>query len=416
MQYDIVVIGSGPGGNNAAWTAAKLGKKVLIIEKDEVGGVCLNRGCMPTKALIASAEVYLKAKRADEFGIKAENVSFEWKKIIERKNSIVQKLRKSLDYMFKTAGIDVVKGVGTIIEPGIVSIAGANHDLPITVKSPAIIISTGSDNKRLPGFETAITSDEALNLEELPKSITIIGSGAIGMEFACIFNTFGVEVTVIEVMPQILPGIDEEISKSLEQILKRKGIKILTNTKFDTDAVQHNFVAIGRSFNKIDVNERLQTKDKGIYAVGDVTGISMYAHSAAMQGIVAARNICGIESKMDYSAVPSCVFSIPEVASAGLTENQAKEKGIKVKVAKENLAAIGKYTVLGEREGFIKMVAEKKSGKIVGCQIIGHGATDLIAEAGAAIRNNLTAEDLAKTIHAHPTLPEAIWEAAKGVI
>jgi dihydrolipoamide dehydrogenase len=224
-------------------------------------------------------------------------------------------------------------------------------------------------------------------------------------------------------MPQILPGIDEEISKSLEQTLKRNGIKIKTNTEFDAGVVQthcnasvQHLIAVGRTFTRIDVNERLQTKDKGIYAVGDVTGVSAYAHSAAMQGIVAAKNICGIDAKMDYSAMPSCVFSSPEVATVGLCEKQANEKGIDVKVAKENFAAVGKFMTIGEREGFIKLVAEKSSGKLLGCQIIGHGATDLIAEAGLAIKNGLTAEDIVKTIHAHPTLPEAIWEAAGDLL
>ena len=419
-EYDLIVIGSGPGGNNAAWTAAKLGKKVLIVEKDEVGGICLNRGCMPTKALVASAELFSKAKRASEFGLKIDNPSFEWKDIIERKNRIVQKLRKGLEFSFRNLGIDVIKGTGTIIEPGTVSIVVAIHESPAIIKSPNIIISTGSENKRLPGFDSAITSDEALNLTELSKSMTIIGSGAIGIEFACIFNTFGVEVTVIEMMPQILPGIDEEISKSLEQILKRKGIKIKTGIKFDTGPLPPDpgliLTAVGRTFNKIDVNKRLQTKDKGVYAVGDITGVSAYAHSAAMQGVVAAKNICGIDSLMDYSAMPACVFASPEVATVGLSEKQAKEKGIDIKVSKENFAAIGKFMTLGEREGFIKIVAEKNSGKILGCHIIGHGATDLIAEAGLAIKNSLTAEDITKTIHAHPTLPEAIWEAAGGII
>lgn len=419
-EYDLIVIGSGPGGNNAAWTAAKLGKKVLIVEKDEVGGVCLNRGCMPTKAIVASAELFSNAKRAVDFGLKIENPSFEWKDIIERKNRIVQKLRKGLEFSFKNLGIDVIKGTGTITQPGTVSIVvvGANGRLPTIVKSPAIIISTGSENKRLPGFDNAITSDEALNLTELPKSITIIGSGAIGIEFACIFNTFGVDVAVIEMMPQILPGIDEEISKSLEQILKRKGIKIQTNTNAGTvpslRSADPIFTAIGRTFKRIDVNERLQTKDKGVYAVGDVTGVSAYAHSAAMQGIVAAKNICGIDAKMDYSAMPACVFASPEVATVGLSEKQAKEKDLDIKISKENFAAIGKFMTLGEREGFIKIVADKRSGKIIGCQIIGRGATDLIAEAGLAIKNGLTAEDISKTIHAHPTLPESIWEAANN--
>ena len=435
-EYDLIVIGSGPGGNNAAWTAAKLGKKVLIVEKDEVGGICLNRGCMPTKAIVASAELFSNAKRAGKFGLKIENPSFEWKDIIERKNRIVQKLRKGLEFSFKNLGIDVIKGIGHIKEPGCVEIDPL-CGLPLgkgetesrsdrdgrggmRISAAAIIISTGSENKRIPGLDNAITSDEALNLPELPKSITIIGSGAIGIEFACIFNTFGVDVTVIEMMPQILPGMDEEISKSLEQILKRKGIKIQTNTKFDTGPLTLDpgpiLSAIGRTFKKIEVNERLQTKDKGVYAVGDVTGVSTYAHSAAMQGIVAAKNICGIDAVMDYSAMPACVFASPEVATVGLSEKQAKEKGLDIKVSKENFAAVGKFMTLGEREGFIKIIADKKSGKLIGCQIIGHGATDLIAEAGLAIKNGLTAEDISKTIHAHPTLPEAIWEAAGGLL
>ncbi len=419
-EYDLIVIGSGPGGNNAAWTAASLGKKVLIVEKDEVGGICLNRGCMPTKSLVASAQLFSNAKRAVEFGLKIDSPSFEWKDIMERKNRIVHKLRKGLEFSFKKLGIDVVKGTGTITQPGTVSIVGAIHESPIIVKSHAIVISTGSENKHLPGFDNAITSDEALNLTELPKSIAMIGSGAIGIEFACIFNAFGVDVTVIEMMPQILPGMDEEISKLLEQILKRKGIKIQTNTRAGTVpglwSTVPVFSAIGRTFKRIEVNERLQTKDKGVYAVGDVTGVSAYAHSAAMQGIVAAKNICGIDAVMDYSAIPACVFSSPEVATVGLSQKQAKESGLEAKVSRVDLAAVGKYATISEREGFVKLVAERSSGRLLGCQMIGHGATDLIAEATLAIKNGLSAKDLVDTVHAHPTLPEAIWEAAGGLL
>jgi dihydrolipoamide dehydrogenase len=317
-----------------------------------------------------------------------------------------------VEYLFKTNGIDVIKGEGKISGPGNVIVNGTLYS------AENIIIGTGSIPKVPKGFENCITSDGALELKELPEKITIIGSGAVGIEFACIFNSFGVEVTIIEMLPRILPGMDKEISSTLEQILKRKGIEIKTNSSFPPGPWplvpgpwSPVLLAIGRQIEKIEVNGKMETKDKGIYAVGDVTGLSMYAHSAAMQGIVAAKNICGQEAEMDYGAVPVCVFSFPEAASVGITEEQAAAKGIEVKTGKVNLAAIGKYTTLSEREGFIKVVVDKGTNKLIGCQIIGHGATDLIAEAGLAVRNGLTVEDIRKTIHAHPTLPEAVWEA-----
>lgn len=414
-DFDIVVIGSGPGGYTAAVRAAKLGKKVAVIEKDEIGGVCLNKGCIPTKALIESARLYSRIKRAKEFGINAGAPSFDWKAVLERRNNIVIKLRKGLEYLFRTNNIEFIKGKAKVLSPGEMKIELPDGTTK-TITCTDLIISTGSNGSKPAGFESSVTSDDLLEIPEIPKKLSIVGAGAVGIEFGYIFNAFGTEVSICEMLPRVLPEMDEDISKALERSLVRKGINIETGVKAvpierTTDNLQ---LTTGRKSNNIAVDERMRTKDKGIYAIGDITGKANYAHVAEMQGIVAAENICGMDSKMDYSAVPSCVFCEPEVSAVGITEKEAGDKGMEITVSKYNFAALGKAAAMSEPEGFAKLISGKKSGKILGCHIIGAGAGDLIAEATLAVRKGLTVKDLAGTIHAHPTLPEILWEAARG--
>jgi len=413
-QFDLVIIGSGPGGCTAALEAAKRGKKAAVVEKDELGGVCLNRGCIPTKAIISCTKLYSKIKRASDFGLSVKDLSFDWGSIIKRKDEAVGRIRKGLEFSFSKNNIQVIKGIGSVKEKGLVEVQSGDGKL-IELKCSNIIIATGTEASKPKGFENAMTSDDALSMKELPKEINIIGAGAVGIEFACIFNALGVKVSVIEMMPQILPGADEEIAKALQQNLTRKGINIQLNLKIDSSlpVPSPQSLVTGRKFEKIPVNNKMQTKDPAVYAIGDVTGTSMYAHSAMMQGIAAVKNICGENAEMDYNAVPSCIFSDPETASVGLTEQEAKEKGLDIKIGKFNFAALGRSTASGEREGFVKLIADAKTGKILGGHIIGNEATNLIQEIVVAVRKGLTAKDIAETIHAHPTLPEAVWEAAR---
>lgn len=414
--FDIIIIGSGPGGQTAALEAAKRGKSVAIVEKEALGGICLNSGCIPTKAIISCTKLYSKMKRASDFGLSAKDCSFDWGNIIKRKNEAVSRIRKGLEFTFSKKNIRVFKGVGINKEKGLVEVK-AGDGKTIEMQCSNIIIATGTQAAKPKGFENAKTSDDALSLNELPKEINIIGAGAVGIEFACIFNALGVKVCVIEMMPQILPGTDEEVAKALQSMLSRKGIDFKLNTSVAPGSLAPGpwSLVTGRKFDKIPVNARMQTKDTAVYAIGDITGISMYAHSAMMEGIVAVKNICCESAEMDYNAVPACIFSDPEIASAGLTEQDAKEKGLNIKIGKFNFAALGRSTASGEREGFVKLITDAKTGKILGGNIIGEEATNLVQEIVIAVRKGLTAKDLAETIHAHPTLPEAVWEAAREI-
>ncbi len=406
--FDIIIIGSGPGGYTAAVELAKHGKSVAVIEKDEIGGVCLNTGCIPTKTIIESARLYSKTKSSETFGITTENTSYDWPKILQRKDKVIFKLRKGIEYLFKINKVTFIKGTATIKEPGIVTVD--NTDV---IKCSNIIIATGSRTKAIKGFENALTSEQLLSITAVPKKLTIIGAGPIGIEFASIFSSFGTEVTVYEMENSILPSEDEDISKAAKQIFSRRGINIIAGNKVDPSEVDISncLVSSGRQTDMIIVNSRMQTNEKGIYAIGDATGILNYAHVASMQGIIAAKSICGTDIIMDYSAVPSCVFSDPEIASVGLTEKQAQEKGINYKTSKYNFAALGKSNASSEIEGFVKVIADKETDKLIGCHIIGSNASNLIGEAALAIKNGLTSKNIAETIHSHPTLPEAFWEA-----
>lgn len=409
-KFDIAVIGSGPGGIAAALRAASLGRKVAVIEKGELGGVCLNTGCIPTKALIASVSLLSTVKKAADLGISLKEPKIEWDKVLERKNRVISKLRKGIELSFRRSGIEVINGTGAVKGPGAVS-TGSDE-----ISCGKIIIATGTEKQLLPGFKNALTSDEVLEIKEIPSSMAVIGGGAVGVEFASIFAALGTTVTIYEMLPSILPGTDTDISLELTRSLEKNGITVLAGAAAESEKIGSDVVlSTGRRFKKIEVDRTMETEEKGIYAVGDVTGIANYAHTATMQGITAADNACGIKREMDYTAVPSCVFTDPEVASVGMTQQAAEGAGIDIAASKFPFAALGRSACTGDLRGFVKLIAEKKTGTVIGCHIIGQHASDMIQEAVTAVRHKMTAADLSNTIHAHPTLPEGVWEAARAL-
>jgi dihydrolipoamide dehydrogenase len=454
-EIDVAIIGGGPGGYVAAIKAAHLGLKAVLIEKDKLGGVCLNRGCIPTKALVSTAELLNQLQKAKEFGIQVKEYSFDFPAIMKRKEMIAQRLSSGVGQLMKANQIRVIQGEGNILEPGVVEVINIEGKKEL-IKTENIIIATGSSVMKIPipGLENegVIDSDGALSLSELPTRMIIIGGGVIGIEFAGIFKAMGVEVTVVEMLPRILLPIDEEISNRLTFILKRQGIKILTNSKVEgIEKTNQNLevlisnpegkqrletekvlLAAGRvpDFGNINVqklgielegraikvDQKMRTNIPGIYAVGDVVGKIMLAHVAFREGIVAVENISGKEVLMDYKVVPNCVFSLPEVASVGLTEEEARKKYDQIKVSKFPYLANGKALGMGETEGMVKIIADSDTSELSGLHILGAHASDLIAEGTLALSMEATAEEIVNTIHAHPTLAETIAEAAEGII
>ena len=448
-KFDVTVIGSGPGGYVAAIKAAQLGEKVAIIEKDSHGGTCLNRGCIPTKALVASADAYQRVNNAEEFGVSAKKVSFNWEKISSRKDNVVKKLRNGIGALLKSNKIEIIKGEAKLKSRHEIEVSsGKNKEI---IKSKKIILATGSEPAK-PGFfpfdgKKVLDSTDLLKITKLPKSIIIVGGGVIGCEFANILNTFSVKVTVVEMLDRLLPLEDKDISKAVTKKFKDAGIDVITgvaieNIKITANGVggkiqgkplsaQMMLVGVGRALNtknigledagvKLDkigaviVNERLQTSVANIYAIGDITNKMQLAHVASAQGIVAAINAAGGMEKMDYRVVPNCIFTIPEIGTVGMTEAEAKEAG-DIKVGKFYYAGLGKALAAGEPEGFYKIIADAKTDEILGVQVYGAHATDIIAEAAVAMKLESTAEELGKTIHAHPTLAEGVMEAAHAL-
>lgn len=452
MTYNAVVIGGGPGGYVAAIRIAQLGGKVAVVEKEKLGGTCLNRGCIPTKALIAAVEKLKAVEDAAAFGIEVSSPKVNFDKVQARKEAVVEKLVSGINYLFKKNKVELISGTAKIKAPGVVEVV-ENNGNRLELQCANIVIATGSRPALIKGLgyngTTVITSEEALNLSEIPKSMLIIGAGVIGCEFAHIYGSLGTEITMLEAAPSILPNQDKEISRRMQTIFKKKKYSVKTNAVIKKVAevaggvqaelesgelltAEKALISIGRTLNtqnlgleeigiafgdkgEILVNEQMKTNIDGIYAIGDVVMKYQLAHVASAQGIVAAENIMGKEAKMDYKAVPSCIFTDPEIASVGVTEKQVKKLGIPVKTGKFNFMANGKALSMGEAEGFVKIIAHAETDEVLGVHIIGPHASDLIAEATLAVNNGLTVKELAATIHAHPTLAEAIMEACENV-
>jgi len=448
-MIDVAVIGAGPAGYVAAIRAAQLGATVSLIEKDEIGGVCLNRGCIPTKALLESANLLSKVGKAEKHGISVGTVSTDIRSMMQRKNGIVRRVVASTRRLIESYGIEIVEGTATITGSREVAVTTSSSAKKIEANN--IIIATGSEPASLrtqtSGRTRIFTSDEALALEDLPRSLLIVGGGAIGVEFACIFSILGTDVTLVEMMPQLLPGEEEEISSFLKYLLEEKGVKILTDarvTKIEekngeaavlvttndgekTITAEEILVAAGRvpktqglSLNdirvdergRIIVNERMETNIPHIYAIGDVVGRYMLAHAASAEAIVAAENVMGAAVEIDYRAVPRCVYTLPEVASVGLTEKQATMSGRQITVGRFSFSDNSRALTLSEDRGGIKVVADAKSGEILGIHMIGPEVSEMIHEAVLAVKLEATVDDVADMIHAHPTLSEALKEAA----
>ena len=448
--YDVVVLGAGPGGYVAALRAAQLGAKVCLIEKDVVGGTCLNRGCIPSKALIHSAALWKRTKEGGVFGVGASQWQFDWGKAQGRKKDVVNAQVKGVHTLLQAAKVEVKQGAGSLVDAKTAKVS-ANGSAE-TVTGKAIILASGSEPAGIPGVpidgERVLTSTEALQLSELPRTFLVVGGGVIGMEFASMLSSLGTQVTVVEMLPQILAMEDPMLVRILQGALQKLGVAFHVNTKVEkvetaasgvrveisggaTLEAERALIATGRSLNSrgiglehvgvktdrgaIQVNERMETTVSGIYAIGDVTGISLLAHAASMQGLVAAANATGGHATMDYSAIPNCIYTDPEIASVGLSEPKAKEQGRAIRVGRFNFAALGKAMCIGETAGMVKVVADAQTDKVLGVGIVGPHATDLIAEGVLAVRHGLTTHQVAETIHAHPTLPEAMGEAMHDV-
>ncbi|WP_273832972.1 dihydrolipoyl dehydrogenase [Guptibacillus sedimenti] len=463
-EYDLVIMGGGTGGYVAAIRASQLGLKTAIVEKRELGGTCLHRGCIPSKALLRSAEVYATAKHGEKFGVMAKEIALDFKKVQERKQGIVDQLHNGVKHLMKQGKIDVFEGFGRILGPsifspmpGTVSVEMNNGEENEMLIPKNVIIATGSKPRTLPGLEVdgeyVMTSDEALCMESLPSSIIIVGGGVIGIEWASMLVDFGVEVTVLEYADRIVPTEDKDISKEAHKLMKKKGIKLFTGAKVMGESLKKDqgvsiqaehegetktfsadkmLVSVGREANVkniglenttievdkgvIQTNEYFQTKESHIYAIGDVIGGMQLAHVASHEGITAVEHLADQDpDPINYTQVPSCIYSSPEMASVGLTESQAKEQGHNVKVGKFPFKAIGKALVFGESDGFVKIVADADNEDLLGVHMIGPHVTDMISEAGLAKVLDAASWEVAHTIHPHPTLSEAIGEAALAV-
>lgn len=464
QEYDLVILGGGTGGYVAAIRASQLGLKTAIVEKGKLGGTCLHKGCIPSKALLRSAEVYATAKNSETFGITVGEVTVNFTKVQERKEKIVEQLHKGVHHLMKQGKIDVYEGLGRILGPsifspmpGTISVEMNNGEENEMLLPKNVIVATGSRPRTLPGLEAdgqyVMTSDEALVMEELPKSIIIVGGGVIGIEWASMLADFGTEVTVIEYADRIVPTEDKEVSREMQRAMKKKGVKIITSAKVLSETLKKGdgvsigaevkgetkeffaeklLVSVGRQANVegiglenteielekgyLQTNEFFQTKESHIYAIGDVIGGLQLAHVASHEGIVAVEHIAGGNpDPIDYTLVSKCIYSSPEAASVGLTEDEAKEKGFEVKTGKFSFKAIGKALVYGESDGFVKIIADKETNDILGVHMIGPHVTDMISEAGLAKVLDATPWEVAHTIHPHPTLSEAIGEAALAV-
>ncbi|MCJ7739227.1 MAG: dihydrolipoyl dehydrogenase [Anaerolineae bacterium] len=454
--YDVTIIGAGPGGYVAAIRAAQLGLKVAIVEKENLGGVCLNWGCIPTKALLRNAEVVSLLGRGKEFGFSVSDVTVDYAAAVKRSRQVSSRLVKGIGGLMKKNDVDVVIGAAVLKSASEVEVtndAGEGQ----TLQTKNVIIATGARAFTIPAMEPdgekLLTSREAIVLDKLPASAVIIGAGPIGMEFAHIWSTYGVDVTVVEMLPRALPREDEEVSALIERAFRKRNVKVLTGTRLESvekdgdvvhvkvssdgeeqviDAgivlfamgVRANSQGLGLEAVGVETDRRgnilvdaeMRTNMAGVYAIGDVTGKLALAHVASAQGIVAAEVIAGVETvELDYEAMPACTYCQPQVASFGLTETEAKRRGHEVKVGQFPFRANGKALGLGEYDGFVKIVADVATGEILGASLIGPEVTELLPELVLARTAELTPEEIARTVHAHPTLSEALMEAAHGV-
>lgn len=453
-EFDVVVIGTGPGGYVAAIRASQLGLKTAVIEKRDLGGVCLNIGCIPTKALLKSAETFDTIKHAKSFGLSVDDVQVDFPAVIKRSRGVADKMSKGVQYLMKTNKIDVLKGKGILDGNGTVKIVDDSGKETESVKAKHIIIATGARPRELPNLKfdgkTIIHSENAMKLEKQPKNMVIVGAGAIGVEFAYFYHTIGTEVTLVELQDTILPVEDEEIGKELAKIYKKAGMKILTGSsvekvekkggslevtiktakgeeKVSTDVVlsavgvvgnvegiglEKAGVKVGKGSIKVNL-DTYETDAKGVYAIGDVIGAPWLAHKASHEAIVCVEKIAGLKpSSINYDNIPGCTYCVPQVASVGLTEKAAKEKGYEVKVGKFPFSASGKASAAGHPEGFVKVIFDAKYGEWLGCHMIGDGVTEMISEAVLGRDLETTGHEVIAAVHPHPTMSEAIMEAA----
>ncbi len=443
-------MGGGPAGYVAAIRASQLGGKVILIERDALGGTCLNRGCIPTKALLHSVEILESARGGKDYGISVGELTIDFAKMMSRKDAVVNTLVNGVQYLMRSNAIEVIKGTGKVISPTEVEVDGGQQGV---IKATRIVLAPGSIPSvvPIPGVDGSgvITSDGALRLSDIPQSLLVIGGGAIGVEFATIFAKLGTKVTIVEMLPQIIPTEDHELSMSLKRVLEKDEIKIFTSAqvsrieddpegdKLISVATEEGkqkltaelvLVAVGRKPNidglglarvgiktergSITVNDRMETNIPGIYAAGDAIGGVQLAHVAFAEGEVAVENALGKDSVIDYRVVPRCIYTMPEVAAVGLTEGQAREEGLNLKVGRFPFTANPKALILGQPNGFVKVLSDAESGEIFGIHIFGPQATELISEAALAIRMEATVSEISSTIHAHPTLSEAVRETA----
>jgi dihydrolipoamide dehydrogenase len=448
--YDVAVIGTGPGGYVAAIRAAQMGARVLAIEKNQVGGTCVNRGCIPTKSFLSDVKPFYRIKMSPVYGGR-NKLSLNLQKMIARKNQVVATMTKGVSTLFQSNGITLIPGTASFLDPRTISVL--HNRTRDTFSAKNFIVATGSRVANIPGVsidgKKVLSSDQILDIQTVPKELVIIGGGVIGVEFATIFNALGTQVTVLEMLPEIISTEDDEVVRGLKTLLERRGIRILTGTTVTgTSSIEGKvdvtfqdgsggtahllaekvLMAVGRApyteglgVETIDlemdgpfirVTGRMETSVDGVYAIGDVIGKMMLAHTASAEGIVAVENIMGKDRQIDYTRIPSCIYTFPEIASVGLKENEAREKGFDVKVGKFPYPYNGRAMAMGEPDGFVKIIAEKELGEILGAHILGEHATDLIGECLLAMNLEAAVEDLGEVVKGHPTLSEAIMEAA----
>lgn len=445
-KYDVIILGSGPGGYVTAIRASQLGLKTAIVEKESLGGVCLNWGCIPTKALLKSAQVFDYLKHADNYGLTIKEFDKDFGKVVERSRGVAEGMSKGVQFLMKKNKIDVINGFGKIKPGKKIDVDGKEYS------ADHIIIATGARTRELPSLKQdgkkVIGYREAMSLKKQPKSMIVVGSGAIGVEFAYFYNSMGTDVTIVEFLPTLVPVEDDDVSKQLERSFKKSGIKVMTNSsveKLDTsgklvkatvktqkgeETLEAEVVlsAVGIATNienigledvgivtdkgKVMVNDWYQTNIPGYYAIGDITPGPALAHVASAEGITCVEKIAGLHVEpIDYGNIPGCTYATPEIASVGMTEKQAKEAGYELKVGKFPFSASGKASAAGEKDGFVKVIFDAKYGEWLGCHMIGAGVTDMIAEAVLGRKLETTGHEVLKTIHPHPTMSEAVMEA-----